>query len=76
VLNYDETDHTLCLVPMAATGSLTGHHQGRPRYQAAVEDTTANFLRNVAADQYEVVPATMIMKTPVVANEAWDVDDK
>jgi hypothetical protein len=76
VLNYNETDNTLCLVPMAATGSLTGRHQGRPRYQAVVGDTSANFLRNVAADQYEVVPATMIMKTPVVASEAWDVVDK
>jgi hypothetical protein len=76
VLNYDEAASTLCLVPMAPRGTLSGKFEGRPRYQAVLDGTAANLLRNEVATDYQVVPAKMIMKTPVVANEAWDVQDE
>ena len=73
VLQYCETTNALRLAPMAARGQLTGKREGRPRFQVVLEETDANFC-TVAASDYEVVPATMVMKTPVVANEAWDVE--
>jgi hypothetical protein len=75
VLNYDESAGLIRMVPMRVTGVCLGKHAGRPRYQCVIGDTDANF-RTDHADKYEVVPATMVMKTSVVANEAWDIQDK
>lgn len=66
----------MCIVPMSAEGDIMmGKRQGRPRYQCVLGTTDENFL-NVACRDYEVVAATMIMKTPLVAQEAWDIEDE
>jgi hypothetical protein len=72
VLNYNEPKGTIRLVPMEARGELTGMRQGRPRYQCIIGETEENFF-TVTASAYEAVPAFMVMKTPVVAQEAWDI---
>jgi len=74
VLNYDESKGTIRIVPMMARGTLTGKREGRPRYQCKVGDTDSNF-QTVTASEYQVVPAVMVMKTPYVALEAWDIED-
>lgn len=74
VLHYDESKVTIKIVPMLARGLLTGKREGRPRYQAVVGPTDCNFLTAKASD-FVVVPATMVMKTPIVAAEAWDIEE-
>jgi len=72
VLQYDMNAGLILIIPLVATGTLTGKREGRPRYQAEVLSTESNFKVALAED-YEVVKATMVMKTPVVACEAWDI---
>jgi hypothetical protein len=72
VLEYHEEKALLCLVPLAITGKLTGKRVGRPRYQCSVNAALDNFIVADAIN-YIVVPSAMIMKTPVVAQEAWDI---
>lgn len=74
VLQYDEPTGLIKIVPMSAKGRLTGKREGRPRYQAEITDTDENF-RVVWAADYQVVQSAMVMKTPVVAQEAWDIED-
>ncbi len=74
VLQYDEPSNLIKIVPLSAKNILTGKREGRPRYQADIGDTDENFVV-VRADDYDVVPAAMVMKTPIVAAEAWDVED-
>lgn len=74
VLHYDEANETIQIVPMAAKGTCLGKHSGRPRYQCLVEETDENF-RTEPTHSFQVVPATMVMKTSLVAQEAWDIQD-
>jgi hypothetical protein len=73
VMEYDETKDVLCIVPMVASGTLAGKREGRPRYQCEIGDTDENF-RIVSAADYEVVRSAMVMKTPILAAEAWDIE--
>lgn len=73
VLEFDEETDRLCLVPMHAEGMLTGKREGRPRYQCVLGETDENFLI-VGIDDCEIVKSAMVMKTPMVAIEAWDID--
>lgn len=74
VLNFNEEKGMIRIVPMQARGVLSGKREGRPRYQAMIGDTDHNFI-DVSANEYDVVNSAMIMKTPVVASEAWDIED-
>jgi hypothetical protein len=74
VVEYDEQSSMICIVPMAARGKLSGRNEGRPRYQAVILDTDKNF-KKVSASDYQVVPSTMVMKTPILASEAWAIED-
>ena len=74
VLHYNESAGTIRIAPMEPRGKLTGKREGKPRYQVALEDTDVNF-KTANISEYEVVPATMVMKTPVIANEAWDIEE-
>jgi hypothetical protein len=74
VLFFDEKTEIIRIVPMQARGLLTGKREGRPRYQALIGDTDINFL-TVQAKDYQIVNSAMVMKTPVVALEAWDIED-
>lgn len=72
VLHYEEPTQMLLLCPMAPKGILSGKRQGRPRYQCVLEETSKNWVRS-STSHYKVVSAFMVMKTPLVAQEAWDV---
>jgi hypothetical protein len=72
VLEYNEDKALLCLVPLMITGKLTGKRLGRPRYQCSMEADYDNFIVDDAIN-YIVVPSAMIMKTPIVAQDAWDI---
>lgn len=74
VLQYDEPRQLIQLIPLAAKGKLSGKREGRPRYQALVGTTDANWIVQRVED-YVVVKAAMVMKTPVVASEAWDIEE-
>ncbi|GKY99969.1 hypothetical protein MPSEU_000950500 [Mayamaea pseudoterrestris] len=74
VLHYDESTRRMRIAPMESRSLLAGHRAGRPRYQVVVEDTDANFL-TVDADDFVVVPSSVVMRTPVIATEAWDIQD-
>jgi len=71
----------MTIVPMIQDGffSSTGNNKnkersGRPRYQCNILDTDRNWIREAPLDEYEIVPnAVMVMKTPLVAKEAWDI---
>jgi len=69
VLNYNEEAEKIRIVPLIHKGVLTGKRQGRPRFKAAVSHTP---LTAFALD-YKVVPAYMVTKTAIVANETWDI---
>jgi hypothetical protein len=72
VLFYNDTAKQLFIVPMEPRGILSGKRQGRPRFECVVEDTDATFLQ-VSAQDYEPVEAFMVMITPNVTQEAWDI---
>jgi len=69
VLNYDEESEKIRIIPLIQQGLLTGQRQGRPRFKAAVHDKS----RTVSALDYKVIPAYMVTKTAIVANETWDI---
>jgi hypothetical protein len=73
VSEYDEEKGLLRLIPMVASGTLLGQREGRPRYQCAIGDTDENF-KTVAATDYEIVRSAVVMKTPLIAAEAWDIE--
>lgn len=72
VLHYSEPEQEVTIVPMHAKGVLSGKRAGRPRYQCRIEPTSSNWL-TVPIKDYSPVPAFMVMKTPIVAQEAWDI---
>lgn len=74
VVEYNEEKELLCLVQLLASGTLLGKREGRPRYQCALGDTDESFLIAPSAD-YAVVRSAMVMKTPILAAEAWDVEN-
>ena len=74
VLNYDEDKNTVRIIPMEARGLLSGKRAGRPRFQVVMSSYPRN-AKTVSCDSYDIVKAFMVMKTPVVASEAWDVLD-
>ncbi|CAJ1954189.1 unnamed protein product [Cylindrotheca closterium] len=71
-LHYDEPKQLLTLCPMAIKGVLSGRRQGRPRYQCVLLENSKNWICSSAKD-CETVEAFMVMKTPIVAQEAWDI---
>jgi len=73
VLEYDDTKKQLCLVPLITKGTLSGQREGRPRYRCDIGDTDSNF-KIVSASDYVVVRSCAIMKTSLVASEAWDIE--
>jgi hypothetical protein len=73
VSEYDEARGLLRLIPMVASGTLLGQREGRPRYQCAIGDTDENF-KTVAAADFEIVRSAVVMKTPLIAAEAWDIE--
>lgn len=74
VLHYDEPKGTIRIIPMEARGLLSGKRAGRPRFQAMMENYNRD-VRTVHCKDYDIVDAFMVMKTPVVASEAWDILD-
>jgi hypothetical protein len=74
VLNYDEAKGRARIVPMVARGKLSGKREGRPRFQAVIESSDSNFT-TVAVSEIELVRSAMVMKTPIVASEAWDIEE-
>jgi hypothetical protein len=74
VLNYDEAVGRARIVPMVARGRLSGKREGRPRFQAVIENSDSNFT-TVAVSEIELVRSAMVMKTPIVASEAWDIEE-
>jgi len=84
VLHYDESTSKIVLVPMIRNGLfMTGSKKrvGRFRYQCNILENNKNWIVQDAASstiniskEYDVVmDATMIMKTSLVAQEAWDI---
>ena len=74
VLHYDEVKGTIRIIPMEARGILSGKRAGRPRFQAVMNNVERD-ARTVLCSDYDIVKAFMVMKTPVVASEAWDILD-
>jgi hypothetical protein len=62
------------LIPMIVKGILAGKRSGRPRYQCVVLNDTSNWITDSVNNNYEAVNAVMVMKTPFVAQEAWDIE--
>lgn len=74
VLHYDEGKGTIRIIPMEPRGVLSGKRAGRPRFQAVMTNYERD-VKTVSCSDYDIVKAFMVMKTPVVASEAWDVLD-
>jgi len=72
VLHYGETSQQITIVPMAPKGVLSGKRQGRPRFQCVLQETSKNW-KTASTKDYEPVSAFMVMKTPIIAQEAWDI---
>ena len=77
VLHYDEPTQNVTLVPMIRNGLfMSGNKKrmGRYRYQCNILENNKNWILDASPNEYDIVPsAVMIMKTPVVAQEAWDI---
>lgn len=82
VLNFDIKKDLLLIVPMSHRGVLTGKREGRDRYQLVIDggdddDATSASTHNfsiVPRGEYDVVRSAMVMKTPIIYQEAWDVE--
>lgn len=74
VLYYNEETEVVRLVPMEPRGTMMGQRQGRPRYVCMIGTTDENFTSDYSYN-YQVVTATMVMKTLFVAQEAWDIEE-
>lgn len=72
VLECEEETGRVCLIPMLAEGVLSGKREGRPRYQCVLGDTDADFVLTEEAN-CELIRSAMVMKTSLVAVEAWDL---
>ncbi len=72
VLNYNDRLQMVTLCPMAPKGILSGKRHGRPRFQCVLNATSSNWV-TAPANLYDPVAAFMVMKTPLVAQEAWDI---
>ena len=72
VLHYNETLGTIRFAPLEQRGTLTGKREGRARFQAVVPEKAPSAM---PVSEYQIVPSTMVMKTPVVSAEAWDIRD-
>eukprot|EP00934_Nitzschia_sp_Nitz4_P005646 Nitzschia sp. Nitz4//scaffold127_size64804//28608//31181//NITZ4_006176-RA/size64804-processed-gene-0.66-mRNA-1//1//CDS//3329534750//5636//frame0 len=73
VLHYDPEKALITICPMSPKGILSGKRQGRPRFQCDLLDNSSNWIVNASTDDYSPVPAFMVMKTPLIAQEAWDI---
>jgi hypothetical protein len=69
VLHFDMKKMTLEALPMAQDDVLDEKRDGRPKWKAQVD------CKSSVVDAYkcEIVPTHMVIKTPLVANERWDV---
>jgi Helicase associated domain len=80
VLHYNEDSQQLRLVPLEAKGTISlGKRRGRPRYRCVVAegDTTPDekMFLTASAKNYQVVSASETVRTFLVAQEAWDIED-
>lgn len=73
VLHYEEKEGTIRIVPLQVSGILTGTRAGRPRWKAVLDGTDKGNFPTVSTADFVPVEAKMVMKTPLVAVEAWDV---
>jgi hypothetical protein len=71
VLHYDEGKSVIRIIPLVRQGELVGKREGRPRYKAVLTNHTR--APTVRASDYDIVSAYMVTKTPLVANETWDI---
>jgi hypothetical protein len=72
-LHYNKTAQIVTLCPMEPKGTLSGKRAGRPRYQCVLNATSENWI-TAPTTMYEAVPAFMVMKTPLIVQEAWDIN--
>jgi hypothetical protein len=72
-LHYNKVAQVVTLCPMEPTGTLSGKRAGRPRYQCVLHNTSDNWI-TAPTTLYESVPAFMVMKTPLIGQEAWDIN--
>lgn len=72
-LHYDERSKMVTLCPLEPRGMLSGKRAGRPRYQCALHNTSDNWI-TAPSSLYQAVPAFMVMKTPLICQEAWDIN--
>jgi len=85
VLHFNEAEKSLTIVPLIKDGvfeEATGSEKeiidesvmGRPRYECNILKTDKNWIRDAPMEDYVVVPqAVPVIKTPLVAREAWDI---
>eukprot|EP00529_Nitzschia_sp_RCC80_P006372 CAMPEP_0113510922 /NCGR_PEP_ID=MMETSP0014_2-20120614/38404_1 /TAXON_ID=2857 /ORGANISM="Nitzschia sp." /LENGTH=1489 /DNA_ID=CAMNT_0000406925 /DNA_START=1 /DNA_END=4467 /DNA_ORIENTATION=+ /assembly_acc=CAM_ASM_000159 len=75
VLDYYSKSDSATLVPIAPTGNFARTRNERPRYQCQLLDTNDNWttVRNISTNsRWEAVsPVQAVMKTSMVAQEAW-----
>ena len=72
-LHYDKAAQVITICPMEPKGTLSGKRAGRPRYQCVLNTTSENWI-TAPTSLYEAVPAFMVMKTPLIGQEAWDIN--
>ena len=72
VLHYDHEQGLMRLIPLGAQGLLSGKREGRSRWKALVKFSDVN-VQTVQPSKYEIVPAFMVTKTPMVELETWDI---
>lgn len=72
VLHYDHEQGLMRLIPLGVQGLLTGKREGRSRWKALVKFSDVN-VQTVQPSKYEIVPAFMVTKTPMVELETWDI---
>ena len=72
-LHYNKAAQIITICPMEPKGTLSGKRAGRPRYQCVLNTTSENWI-TAPTHLYEAVPAFMVMKTPLIGQEAWDIN--
>lgn len=85
VLNYDDHDKTIRVIPLVRKGTFKGKREGRQKWKATVLDRTTEDIMlywksmNVitcSSLDWKIVPAYQVTKCSSVAEESFDIFDQ
>ncbi len=82
VLNFDENDKSIRLIPLQRRGTFKGKREGREKWKAVIlprNNTPEKIwlesmdVITMPASKWDIVPSYMVTKCSSVGDESWDI---